>query len=792
MKMKNVLSLLMLLCFSLSYAQQYSKVKIYADSDGLRRLAQFGVPVDHGIQKKNTFLISDFSAQEIETIAENGFMFEVLIEDVKEYYQNQNLNPVVTQKNVACNQNLDNGDGIPATPVNFETNSNSYAGFYMYQQMLDALDDMVAMYPNLITAKAPISTFQTWEERPIYHVKISDNPSVSESLEPKVLYSAIHHAREPMSMSQTIFYMWYLLENYATDTEVQYLVDNTEMYFVPCINPDGYIENEVSDPNGFGMHRKNKNPNIGNGSGNPGVDLNRNYSYGWNTTGVSGDESSDVFPGVTAFSEPETQAMQWLSENIGFTSAFNAHSYGNLLLHPIGTTDEEFADHHDYFTDLTVHMCSLNGYAPQKSSGLYPASGDSDDYMYKVDNNVGVKDTIFAMTPEVGSAFWPAASEVIPTCQGMVFPNLVLSHMAHKYLVVNDIDPSSIATMTGYFNHDVQRLGREDGDITVSLTPLANIQSVGVPIVYDIALRATESGIISYVLDPAIQFGDEIKYVLNTEYDLWTKHDTIIKTYGSLTLQSLDNASNTNNWTGPWGTTTSDFVSPSRSFTDSQNNYSNDTSEAFEYDLSIDLTAATAAMITYYAKWEIEANYDYCQFQVSLDDGDSWIGQCTKYTETGNSANGSVQPDGDPVYEGVQSTWVFDEVNLSDYLGQVIKVRFLLESDGGLREDGFYFDDFTISFNQEDSNAGLSENTLVTTIFPNPANHNAIITTSKVISSGNILLFDQTGKLVWSKLISEQTNNIKINTSELSRGIYTIQVESSGTFAQPSKLVVVH
>ena len=86
----------------------------------------------------------------------------------------------------------------------------------------------------------------------------------------------------------------------------------------------------------------------------------------------------------------------------------------------------------------------------------------------------------------------------------------------------------------------------------------------------------------------------------------------------------------------------------------------------------------------------------------------------------------------------------------------------------------------------------MSENTLVTTIFPNPANHNAIITTSKVISSGNILLFDQTGKLVWSKLISEQTNNIKINTSELSRGIYTIQVESSGAFAQPSKLVVVH
>lgn len=784
--MKKITTLLALLFITASFAQQYSKVKIYTDSEGLQRLAELGVPVDHGTQKKGIFFISDFSTQEIETIANNGFMFDVMIEDVKAFYKNRNLNPVAAEKNTVCSSSA-GGAFTPAVPVNFETSSSSYAGFYMYQQMLDALDDMASMYPNLITVKSPISNFQTWQGRPIYHVKISDNPSTDEASEPKVLYSAIHHAREPMSMSQTIFYMWYLLENYATDEEVQFLVDNTEMYFVPCINPDGYIQNETNDPTGFGMHRKNMNPNAG--SSNPGVDLNRNYSYGWNTTGVSSNQDNDTYPGVSAFSEPETQAMQWLSENIGFTSAFNSHSYGNLLLHPIGTTDAEFADHHDYFTDLTGHMCSLNGYAPQKSSGLYPASGDSDDYMYKVDNGLGAKDTIFAMTPEVGSAFWPAASDVTPTCQGMVFPNMVLSHMTHKYLVVTDTDPSGVSTMTGDFNHDVQRLGREDGAITVSATPITNIQSMGAGVIYDIALRATSSGTISYVLDPAIQFGDEIKYVLNTEYGLWTKRDTIVKTYGSLTLQFSDDASNMNNWTGPWGTTTSDFVSPSTSFTDSPNNYINNASETFEYDQDIDLTNATDAMISYYAKWEIESDYDYCQFQVSVDGGSTWIGQCTNYTVAGT---GGVQPNGEPVYEGFQTNWVQDEINLSDYLGQVIKVRFILESDGGLREDGFYFDDFTISFNEETSNAGLTENTLVSKTFPNPANGYATVSTSQVISKGSISLYDQTGKLAWSKTINEQTNSIQINTKELSQGVYTIQIESAGTFAQPSKLVVVH
>ncbi len=784
--MKKLLLLLFISVANFSIAQQYSRVKIFTDGTGLQKLAELGLPVDHGNYKLNTFFISDFSDADIAIMEENGFEYEILIGDVQKYYVEQNHNAAPSiEKNATCSGTSGSTVFSPATPSNF--NLGTMGGYLKYQEMLDELDAMAAQYPNLITLKAPISTFLTIENRPIYYVKISDNASVNET-EPKVLYTSVHHAREPLSMSESIFYMWYLLENYQTNLEVKYLVDNTQMFFVPCINPDGYVYNETTNPNGGGMHRKNRR-NVG--TTNKGVDLNRNYSYGWGTTGISMNVNNDTYPGTGAFSEQETQAMRWFVQNHNFVSAFNAHTFGNTLLYPIGTTAAEFADHHDYLTDLSSHMVEMNGYFAQKSSGLYAASGDSDDFMYKQDIGIGLKDTIFAMTPEIGTDFWPASSEIIPTSQGMVFSNLVLAHMSHKYLLVKDTDPSAIETLTGNFNHSAFRLGVEDGPVTVSIEPLLNIQTIGAPVIHNLNIRVTATGAISYSLNPSIVFGDEIKYILKTDNGLWVRKDTIIKTFGALNLQFADDASSNANWTGNWGTTTSTFVSPSSSFTESSGgNYTNSSNKTYTLNQTFDLTNVTAAQVSYYAKWDIETDYDYCQFQVSTDNGATWIGQCGLYTVPGNSANGSVQPNNQPVYEGTQSSWVLEEISLSDYIGQSIMLRFQFKSDNGVNQDGFYFDDFSVSYNIND--AGLNENEFSSLVSPNPANNYAYIGFSKVISNGFVKVFDQSGKLIQQHVISEQSNKIMLNTIELPQGVYTVLVSDKDVQSKPVKLVVLH
>ena len=174
-------------------------------------------------------------------------------------------------------------------------------GYYSPIQVLNELDSMRLFYPALISQKTAVGSQQTIEGRDVYCVRISNTPDQNTN-KPKIQYNSLTHAREPMGMQQMMFFMWYLLENYTTNEEVKYLVDNLELYFIPVMNPDGFMYNYITDPAGGGMWRKNRR---NNGSGEYGVDLNRNFGYKWgyDNYGSSPDPWSETYRGPSAFSD---------------------------------------------------------------------------------------------------------------------------------------------------------------------------------------------------------------------------------------------------------------------------------------------------------------------------------------------------------------------------------------------------------------------------------------------------------------------------------------------------------
>ena len=227
--------LLLSLAVKAQSPERHSRVRVQLDGGphDLEHLASLGLAVDHGERVHDQSITTDLSESEIATARANGFACEVLIEDMQAFYRERNTG--AAKATHRADRDVCNAPPHYPTPQNFEL--GSMGGYYTWQEMLDILDAMRAAYPNLISVKQSIG--QSIEGRDLFMVRMSNTPDVDAD-RPEVLYDALHHAREPVGLSQLIHFMWYLLENYTTDEEVSYLLDNMELYFVPCINPDGY------------------------------------------------------------------------------------------------------------------------------------------------------------------------------------------------------------------------------------------------------------------------------------------------------------------------------------------------------------------------------------------------------------------------------------------------------------------------------------------------------------------------------------------------------------------------
>jgi murein tripeptide amidase MpaA len=185
-------------------------------------------------------------------------------------------------------------------------------------------------HPSITSAKFSIGT--SIEGRDLWAIKVSDNPGTDE-VEPEVFYTGIHHAREPISAEVLLHTIDHLTDNYGSDPTVTDIMDGRELWFLPVMNPDGYVYNETTDPEDGGMWRKNRR---NNGNGTYGVDPNRNYGYNWgyDDVGSSPFTFHEGYRGTGPFSEPENQAVRDFTEGREFAIAMNYHSYGNLLLYP--------------------------------------------------------------------------------------------------------------------------------------------------------------------------------------------------------------------------------------------------------------------------------------------------------------------------------------------------------------------------------------------------------------------------------------------------------------------------
>ncbi len=315
-------------------------------------------------------------------------------------------------------------------------------GFFLtYWEMQDSLDSFVARFPNICHK---YSLGNSHQGRPIWCLKISDNPDQSEN-EPACFFNGAIHAREPMTTSCVMTFAARILSEYGSDRHSlsKWLIDNREIFLVPVENPDGYIYN--SDSGGASSNwRKNRHPY----PGGIGVDLNRNYAYKWayDDQGSSPNPSSWQYRGPHPFSEPAAAVIRDLVLENKFRTCLDYHTYGQYNLYPWGydridpPEKELLQEMVDTFRMNNNYRSSRTG---QIARTLYPCNGIASDWEYC--DSAG-KFTSYTFLCELSTSFWRGWDDSVHIREecGKNVPNLYyLAKVAGAYfdpvsVVVND------------------------------------------------------------------------------------------------------------------------------------------------------------------------------------------------------------------------------------------------------------------------------------------------------------------------------------------------------------------
>ena len=258
--------------------------------------------------------------------------------------------------------------------------------YHNYAEMVAELNKAVADHPAIVQK---FSIGKSHQGRDIWAAKISDNVATDEN-EPEILFDGLHHAREHLTVEQTLAILRWMTDGYGVDPRVTRLVDRREIWIVFMVNPDGGEYDLTGSP--YRAWRKNRQPNAGSTA--IGTDLNRNYDYRWACCGgSSGTKSSLTYRGPKAFSAPETRAMRdFITGRVvggrqQITSAITFHTAGEQILWPYGYTTADVpadmtVDDQAALRALGVRLAGKNGYRAMQSSSLYVTDGDEIDYAY--------------------------------------------------------------------------------------------------------------------------------------------------------------------------------------------------------------------------------------------------------------------------------------------------------------------------------------------------------------------------------------------------------------------------
>ena len=259
-----------------------------------------------------------------------------------------------------------------------EMNDKVLADYPTSAQIGQKLQAAASKYPQIMRL---FSIGKSVKGKDLWVMKISDNPAMDE-VEPEFKYISSMHGDEITGRELTVSLIEEIGQKYGRDPEITNLVNNTEIFIMPSMNPDG------SD-----MKRR-ANANY--------VDLNRNFPDMTRDTQSTPNGRQVENQAVMAF-----QASRQFSLSANFHGGTIVANYpwdSKYDLHPLNDLVKELSVE---YAELNPEMRNSDEFPQGVTNGAawYVVRGGMQDWSYVWHNDLQI-------TVELSHQKWPSYSEI--------------------------------------------------------------------------------------------------------------------------------------------------------------------------------------------------------------------------------------------------------------------------------------------------------------------------------------------------------------------------------------------
>jgi len=541
--------------------------------------------------------IGHFEKRMVEISFSNLSQLDALVQiniDLDHYRTNHNVHGFVTDEEY--NQISNMGFGITDIPNQAklyfqQLTSNNHdlrdpmRSYHNYDELTGFLQEINSQYPNITNL---LSIGQSVEGRELWVLEVSDNPGVNE-LEPEFKYIANMHGDETVGRELSLFLIEWLVQEYGTNQRATDLVNNTSIFIMPSMNPDGFESGDRYNANG--------------------VDLNRDFP----------DQFDDPNNSING-RQPETRAMMEWTWNHNFVLSANMHTGALVANYPYdGPNSGTYSAAPDDDLFIQLARCYADAHPNMESGGFnngitngaewYAVFGGMQDWNY-------VWESDFEITLEQNETKWPNSDQLPGLWEEHREPMIAYIEQVHKGVrgVVLDSEssmPLNATILVEGIDHIVFT-DSENGDYYRLLTPGT----------YTITAQS-----FSYVSESQIVTVNPNNYVelnFSLSTDPWLL-EAEIENFESGQFENfgweLSGDSN-------WSMDSNDF------FEGNYSTRSGNIDNSQESTLSLSLDIVEPGEISFYKKVSCEPTgsqsgnyYDYLSFSIDGIEMDKWAGE---------------------------------------------------------------------------------------------------------------------------------------------------------------------